>query len=401
MNSVAVVSQWKSSTSDRCGRDDIKWGGRVQSFSSKQRGVSHISDFLMQQRQQGGQQQEEGNLWWEDAETESQLDFLGATAAGVEGRCTVVRQQQQYEEHRQQRQQAYSMGAKDLGDSPRRMLVCAATTDGPFRSSAHHDAETAQLVTTKAAATAAATEGTGVAAGEVSLFLMASPLTPAERQELLCLWRRLSSRESLLKSSEGTSEGPSLAALLEARWSLPASLFSAAHTQTAYLRWLYNSLQEHQEQQYCQAQQQLQQTQQEKQEQDCEQRQARRHEMSSLESMQSDAFRDLLQSIRGQFDLEEAAAARSVKHQPHERLQVLMQEWTRAVRGRQEGDLLTSTYRLVSHTSSRFGTERRACTPNKMEPTWGLLCCAIVFSFWKSVLQLIALWGPSQGPLVL
>ena len=257
------------------------------------------------------------------------------------------------------------MGAEELWASSL-ITACASTAAAAVSSSAHHALEQGILPAFESSATTARTETTGTTAGEMSALLMTSPLTPAERHQLLYLWRRLSSKEPLLTSHQGTSEGPSLAVLLEVRWGLPVSLLSAAHTQRAFLRWLYSALHHYQQQQYLRAQQQQQQQQQQGlQEQG---RQQQPHEASWLDRLEEDAFQDLLRSIRSRFDLQEAAAARTAtlqaQQQPHEKVQLLLKQWKKAVRGLEEGDLLCNTYRLVSSRANRLAAKPKTCTPN-------------------------------------
>ncbi|CDI85981.1 helicase, putative [Eimeria praecox] len=297
---------------------------------------------MRQSQQQQRQQQEKRNLWWDDADKESQPDFSGAVPSHVEARRTPVQQHQQDGQKQQEQKQAESVGAEDPLVSPLTTATFATTAAAADSGSAHFALEPAPLARSEAAATASGAEAVGLTTGEVYLFLMTTPLTPVERHMLVSLWRRLSSLDPLLKSPQGTSVGPPLAALLEARWGIPVSLLSAAHTQRCFLRWLYTALQQHQEQLYLRAQQQSQRQQQ----QEHQQQPPVYHEDSRLNRLQAEAFKDLLQSMRGQFDLREAAAARMVKQQPQEMLQELLQQWKRSGRSLEEGDLLSSTYRM-------------------------------------------------------
>ncbi|CDJ28350.1 uncharacterized protein EMH_0040160 [Eimeria mitis] len=312
-STAAAVSVLDSSSSGlcrccvSCRRDGRKVIFHDLAVTTSHRGVSQITHLLVQQRQQrqGQQQQQEGSLWWEDADTEGQIYASATSSACVKLYRTSVQEQQQ-QQHQQKAPKAAAAGAK----------------------------------------------AAGLATREVSLFLLSTPLTSEERHALVSLWRRLSSARSLLKSPHGASGGPPLAAFLEARWGLPASLLSAVHTQRAFFRWLYSALQRHQGQQYLRVQQESHQQQQlQQQEQECAHQPQQHHETSNLDKLQAEAFNDLLRSIRGQFDLNEAAEARRAKQQqqqqPYERLQALLEQWKRAVRGFEEGDLLNSTYQLI------------------------------------------------------
>ncbi|CDJ34122.1 Helicase conserved C-terminal domain containing protein, related [Eimeria mitis] len=362
-SSAAAVSVLDSSSSGlcrccvSCRRDGRKVIFHDLAVTTSHRGVSQITHLLVQQRQQrqGQQQQQEGSLWWEDADTEGQIYASATSSACVKLYRTSVQEQEQQQQQHQQKKQQHHHNADGVGatERPGWNLAKAADAAGTAAAVASPDHTTRQpKISAPPKAAAAGAKAAGLATREVSLFLLSTPLTSEERHALVSLWRRLSSAHSLLKLPHGASAGPPLAAFLEARWGLPASLLSAVHTQRAFFRWLYSALQRHQGQQYLRVQQESHQQQQlQQQEQECAHQPQQHHETSNLDKLQAEAFNDLLRSIRGQFDLHEAAEARRAKQQQqqqsYERLQALLEQWKRAVRGFEEKDLLNSTYQLI------------------------------------------------------